>query len=77
MEQLFVALLMIGVLLSSRKTQGLIILEVKQDDRAAQAGLREKDIILAVDLKAVGTVKELAKILILRVKNAVHSVANR
>jgi len=47
----------------SKNTQGLVILEVQRGGRAANAGLKAQDIILAANLKPVGTAKELATII--------------
>ncbi len=46
-----------------KNTQGLIILEVSANGRAAHAGIRSEDIILAANLKPVGTAKDLAEII--------------
>ena len=47
----------------SKHTLGLVILEVQQGGRAARVGLKAQDVILAANLKPVGTAKELGKII--------------
>ena len=43
--------------------KGVVILEVDEEGNAAKAGLKEKDVILEVDGKAINGADEIAKIM--------------